>query len=86
MKFSELLCCPFCGGEPFYTMDFMYGSNAYRQRFDGGEPENNEGMYDGLKVVEGKRAYCDTCGKYIGNIYNNSIGECATKFLKGGGT
>lgn len=84
MKFSELTCCPFCGAEQFYTKNYMYGSNVYRQRYDGGEPENNEDMYDGLTVVEGAKAYCEECGRYIGNHIADRIGKQAEQALKGG--
>ena len=84
MKFSELTCCPFCGAEQFYTHNYMHGSNAYRQRFDGEEPCRNEDMYDGLIVEEGKRAYCDDCGNYIGNPTTDKIGKLAEQALKGG--
>ena len=86
MKFSELTSCPFCGAEQFYTHNYMYGSNIYRQRFDGGEPEHNEDMYDGLIVEEGARAYCAECEKYIGNLTIDRVGKLAEQALKRGKT
>lgn len=83
MKFSELQCCPFCGGEQFYTKNYMHGSNVFRQRFDGEEATNNEDMYEGLMINEGKRAYCDNCGKLIGNIHIDRVGKLAEEALKG---
>lgn len=77
MKFSELTCCPFCGAEQFYTKNYMYGTNAYRQRFDGEEACNNEDMYEGLIVREGARAYCEDCGRYIGNLTIDKVGKKA---------
>ena len=45
MKFKELEECPFCGHDTFYTVQYVYGSLHYRERFDGEESENGE-MYD----------------------------------------
>ena len=84
MKFSELSCCPFCGAEQFYTKNYMYGAGVYRQRFDGEEPEGNEDMYDGLIVQEGTKAYCEDCGRYIGNLTTDRVGKVAEQALKGG--
>lgn len=84
MKFSELSCCPFCGAEQFYTKNYMYGTGVYRQRFDGEEPEGNEDMYDGLTVQEGTKAYCEDCGRYIGNLTTDRVGKVAEQALKGG--
>lgn len=82
MKFSELKSCPFCGAEQFYTNNYMHGSNVYRQRFDGEEPKNNEDMYDGLIVEEGARAYCEDCGRYIGNLKVDEVGKLAEAALR----
>ena len=83
MKFSKLISCPFCGGKQFYTRNYMYGTGPYRQRFDGGEPDNNENMYDCLTVKEGQKAYCDDCNKYIGNLATDELGKEAEKTLGG---
>ena len=82
MKLSELSCCPYCGCEQFYTHDYMYGSTVFRQRFDGGEPENNEDMYEGLIVNYGAKAYCEECNKYIGNVKKDTVGKNAQRVLK----
>lgn len=82
MKFSEMTCCPFCGSKQFYTRDYMHGTCAYRQRFDGEEACNNENMYDGLIVRAGSKAYCDGCGEYLGNLIENKVGKNAEQALK----
>lgn len=82
MEFSELTSCPFCGSEQFYTRDYVYGSSAYRQRFDGKEACNNETMYDGLNIKEGQKAYCDRCGKYIGNLATDKLGKEAENAIE----
>ena len=84
MKLSELSCCPFCGCEQFYTHDYMYGSTVFKQRFDGGEPEHNEDMYEGLMVNYGAKAYCEECDKYIGNTKTDKVGVAALKAFKRG--
>ena len=84
MKFSELLCCPFCGAEQFYTKNYMRGTGVFRQRFDGEEPKHNEDMYDGLTTKEGARAYCEDCQKYIGDVTKDKVGKVAERALKGG--
>lgn len=82
MKFSELKECPFCGSKQFYTLNYMHGTGLYRQRFDGKEPKNNEDMYDCLNIKEGAKAYCDRCGKYIGNVLNDTLSKSAEKEIK----
>lgn len=82
MKFSELTSCPFCGSKQFYTLDYMCGKGPYRQRFDGEEAENNECMYDCLTIKDGQKAYCDDCGKYIGNLAADKLGKEAEKIIR----
>lgn len=90
MKFSELRKCPFCGNDEFYTNDRFKGSSAYNQRFDGKEAYDNSQMYDGLDHIQGAKAYCNNCFKYLGNVITNKIGKKAENALdhqteKGGG-
>ena len=42
-------------------------------------------MYDGLTVKEGAKAYCEDCGKYIGNLTIDKVGKLAEAKLKEGG-
>lgn len=81
-NFSNLECCPFCGNEEFYTTNYMFGSCDYNQRFDGEEPLDNSQMYDGLRVDSGKRAYCNACFEYIGNIESGTLGAKTIRRLK----
>lgn len=81
-RFEQLHCCPHCGNEEFYTTNWMQGSCNYNQRFDGSEPTDNSQMYDGLTVSEGKRAYCNNCFEYIGNIESGALGAKTIKRLK----
>lgn len=82
MKFKELSECPFCGGDTFYTAQYVYGSLHYRERFDGKEAENTE-MYDGLSYAKfSGRAYCVRCRSYIGNVETNELSKSAEKALE----
>ena len=82
MKFKELEECPFCGHDTFYTVQYVYGSLHYRERFDGEESENGE-MYDGLNCAKfSGRAYCDRCHSYIGNVETNELAKGAEKAVK----
>ena len=81
MKFSDLRICPFCGNAEFYTLNYMYGSCNYNQRFDGEEPADNSQMYDGLVVKEGAKAYCNNCFEYLGNRETDTLSKRAEKIL-----
>lgn len=81
-KFEQLTCCPFCGNEEFYTTNWMQGSCDFNQRFDGEEPSDNSQMYDGLTVYSGKRAYCNACFKYLGNIESGTLSATTIQRLK----
>lgn len=83
MRFSDLKQCPFCGNEEFYTNNFMKGTCAYNQRFDGEEASDNSQMYDGLDVYYGKRAYCNNCFAYIGKPETDELSKGARARLKG---
>ena len=82
MLFSRLKECPFCGNEEFYTNNFMQGTCAYNQRFDGEEPHDNSCMYDGLTVTFGKRAYCNNCFAYLGNVETDELSVGARNKLQ----
>ena len=82
MKFSELACCPFCGNEEFYTKEYAYGTLFYAERFDGKEAENAE-LYEGLNFKNySGRAYCRSCGRYLGNREQNIVGKVAYEKIK----
>lgn len=82
MKFSELTKCPFCGCDEFYTNDRFVGVSGYNQRFDGGEAYDNSQMYDGLTHIQGSRAYCNSCFKYLGDVIKDKVGVVAFRKLK----
>lgn len=81
-KFNHLHCCPFCGNEEFYTVNWMQGSSSFNKRFDGGEASDNSMMYDNLTITEGKRAYCNNCFEYIGNVESGVLGAKTIRRLK----
>ena len=73
MKFSELKCCPFCGGEEFYRKEYAYGSLRYLERFDGAEADNSE-FYESLNFKSySDRTYCRSCNRYLGNKENDTV-------------
>lgn len=81
MKFKDLTECPFCGNKEFivrertiFVYDFVYS-------FDGNECDNS-GIYDSGLSYSNDRAYCDKCGKYIGNHRTNVLGGESKKALK----
>ena len=80
--FEQLNCCPFCGNEEFYITNWMQGSCDFNMRFDGEEPMDNSQMYDGLRINEGKRAYCNACSEYIGNRETGVLSSKTIKRLK----
>ena len=86
MKFSDLKNCPFCEHDEFYTKQYVYGSICCGERFDGEEAHNEE-LYDYLNCRNyNGRAYCRSCGKYLGNRETNVLSKQAQKaILKGGG-
>ena len=81
-RFEQLGCCPFCGNEEFYITNWMQGSCDFNMRFDGEEPMDNSQMYDGLRINEGKRAYCNSCFEYIGNRETGVLSSKTVKRLK----
>ena len=82
MNFSDLKECPYCGGNEFYTKDYVCGVLRYAERFDGTEADNTE-MYDYLNMKEGAgRAYCRSCEKYLGNKTTNVIGKAVERIIK----
>ena len=80
--FEDLVCCPFCGNEEFYVTNWMQGSCDFNMRFDGEEASDNSKMYAGLTVKQGKRTYCNSCFKYLGNCETGNLSEGAIKRLK----
>ena len=81
-RFEQLRCCPFCGNEEFYITNWMQGSCDFNMRFDGEEPMDNSQMYDGLRITEGKRAYCNNCFEYIGNRETGVLSAGTIRRLK----
>jgi hypothetical protein len=57
---TELTACPHCGGDEFYVVQRYKGTGNYNRRFDGGSADNTT-MYDCLKEVAGKIAFCVDC-------------------------
>ena len=79
MKFSELIECPFCGCEEYYTNEYVYGYIRYAERFDRKDAENAE-LYDGLNTRNyNGRAYCRRCNKYLGNKETNELSKQVKK-------
>lgn len=58
------------------------GSSSFNKRFDGGEASDNSMMYDNLTITEGKRAYCNNCFEYIGNVESGVLGAKTIRRLK----
>ena len=44
MKFSQLMKCPFCGSDKYYTTKSCYGAYEFTQSFTGKECDNSD-MY-----------------------------------------
>lgn len=78
MKFSELTECPWCGSEEFYTHEYARGQIFFTERFDGGEADNTE-MYSLLDFSYGVKAFCEDCGRYLGNRKKDTVGKAAEK-------
>ena len=74
MKFSDLVCCPFCGHYEFYTKSVVTGVSCFNECFDGSEADN-ESMYEGLTFNSNGKAYCKRCNKYLGNNQTNEVGK-----------
>lgn len=81
MKFSDLKKCPFCGNDEFYTTQYVYGTIRCAERFDGAEAHNEE-LYDYLNCSNYTgRAYCRSCGKYLGNRETDILSKQVLKAL-----
>lgn len=46
---DNLKCCPYCGGEEYYTKDHVKGIATTRYRFDGEFCDNGD-MYEGISI------------------------------------
>ena len=78
MKFSDLKCCPFCGGEEFYERRRAVGPVTYYFRFDGEEANNSE-MYSCLSYSGSGRVWCAECDSYLGNYETDVVGVRAER-------
>ena len=79
MKFNELIECPFCGYDEYYTKEYVCGTVPYAERFDG-EEAHNEQMYDGLLMKHySGRCYCRNCNRYLGNKVTNIVSRFIEK-------
>lgn len=59
--------CKYCGSENgFYSKDSVKARVQTYYNFDGSEGDNS-GMYDSLEHTVGKKAYCMSCDKILGN-------------------
>lgn len=76
MKFSDLKCCPFCGGAEFYTIEEFWGSPSKPQRFDG-KAAIHDKIYDSTANTYKINAYCRLCKRYLGNLLKDTIGAYA---------
>lgn len=81
MKFSDLICCPFCGNDEFFSRVLVGGHAIYNQRFDGREAHNEE-MYDYLSYTDGGKRWCSNCGSYLGNAPKNTVSKAALAALR----
>lgn len=82
MNFNDLTECPFCGNDEFYTKDYIQGPTWYNQRFDGLDA-HNENMYDCLHHTTGKRAYCNNCDSYLGELESGKLAKKVIDKLSG---
>lgn len=80
MKFSDLVCCPFCGSPEFFERRRAHGSVFFRMRFDG-EETHNEGMYDGLSYEHSGKRWCSECERYLGDQNKDVVGAAARRKL-----
>lgn len=80
MKFSDLECCPFCGGEEYFERCRAKGIVVFNVRFDG-EETRNEDMYDELSYTDSGRRWCTNCGRYLGNSLKNEVGVAAMRII-----
>lgn len=63
---TSLTECPHCGDTEYFVRVKYSGSGKVAVQFDGQSGFDNSGMYDELKIVHGKIAYCNNCEKPIG--------------------
>lgn len=81
LRFSDLVCCPFCGGDEYFGVSYARGKVFCNVRFDGGEA-HNEGMYDALTYSDSGRRRCSNCESYLGNQKKDEVGARAKIALK----
>jgi hypothetical protein len=66
---AELTECPYCGHDEFSVRYQYSGKGIKHRRFDGEESienaSDNSGMFDQMKLMPGKLAYCTQCDKPI---------------------
>ena len=89
MKFSDLTSCPFCGNEEFYTIKQIKGKCIYNERFDGTEAHNygkkDDDFFKFIEHFGGHKAYCNICGKYLGNRTKDTVSIEVEKLFKRNG-
>lgn len=83
MKFAELRCCPFCGGEEFIEKRWAAGPIWYCMRFDGKEADNSE-MYSMLTHKGSGRVYCADCDRYLGNMDTGDVSVKVARLIEKG--
>ena len=81
MRFSELKCCPYCGGEEFYEKRYARGPVWFFMGFDGREADNTE-MYSQLSYEGSGRVYCAECDRYLGNPDRNTVAVAVSRLLE----
>ncbi len=80
-KFSDLKCCPFCGGQEFYEKRYARGSVWFFMGFDGKEADNSE-MYSQLSYEGSGRVYCAECDRVLGNMDKNTVTEAVSRLVE----
>lgn len=61
---SELTGCPHCGSEEVYTKERASGHIINRKMLNG-EPADNTGMYEHLRIESSVWVYCGCCQEKI---------------------
>ncbi|EMT0530669.1 hypothetical protein WMB34_004312 [Enterobacter kobei] len=64
---SGIKNCPHCGYDEFYVRATVSGSTSVFYNFNGNYGDNTH-MWDPVKMVEKKTAYCGNCQKRLGIV------------------
>ena len=78
---TDLMQCPFCGCDTFYSKDYITGATITYHRYDGKETENGQ-MYEHVKHTTGKYAYCTDCDKRLFNMETGKLLNDVRKKVK----